>query len=64
MNKIYLVRCYNDNKEEFIAGCATTKEKADRMVETVKEIFEDDFQYEVITMATNMLLVDDKKVSF
>ena len=64
MNKIYLVRSYNENCGELIVGYATTEEKANNMVEKLISVFEDSFEYEVIPAETDMLFVNDKEINF
>lgn len=64
MSKIYLVRSYNDDCGELIVGYATTKEKANKMVEKLVSVFEDAFEYEVIPAETDMLCIDDKEINF
>lgn len=64
MNKIYLVRSYNENCGELIVGHATTEEKANNMVEKLISVFEDSFEYEVIPAETDMLFVNDKEINF
>lgn len=64
MNKIYLVRSYNDDCGELIVGYATTEEKANKMVEKLVSVFEDAFEYEVIPVKTDMLCINDEEINF
>ena len=69
-NKIYLIQCSND-EEEFIAGYATTEEKANKMKEylegTLNEDVEDEytaFEYTIIPTETNQLIINYKEINF
>lgn len=65
MNKIYLVRSYcEDEAIEGIVGCATTEEKAIRMVGRLALEFEDAFDYEIIPFEIDAIFIDDEKINF
>ena len=64
MSKIYLVRTYNDDCGELFVGYATTEEKANKMVEKLVSVFEDSFEYEVISAETDFLFINDEEIEF
>lgn len=64
MNRIYLVRSYNDDCGELIVGYATTPEKANKMIEKLEKIFEDNFEYTIVPVKTNVLIIDDEEINF
>lgn len=64
MNKIYLIRSYNDDCGELIVGYATTLVKANKMVEKLEEIFEDSFEYTIVPTKTDVLIINDEDINF
>ena len=64
MNKIYLIRSYNDDCGELIVGYATTLIKANKMVEKLEDIFKDSFEYTIIPTKTDVLIIDDEDINF
>ena len=59
MDKIYLVM------DGSVVGYATTEEKANKMVEKLKEEYgEDVLDYKIVPMETNVLCFDEEKFSF
>ena len=64
MNKIYLIKSYNDDCGEHIVGCATKPIKASKMVEILKEVFKDNFKYTIIPTKTDVLIIDDEYIDF
>ena len=64
MNKIYLIKSCNEDYGELIVGYATTEEKANKMVAKLVSVFEDTFEYEVISAQTDMLLINDEEIKF
>ena len=64
MNKIYLIRSYNDDCGELIVGYATTSVKASKMIEKLKEVFEDSFEYTIIPTKTDVLIIDGEDINF
>lgn len=64
MSKIYLVKSYSDNCGELVVGFATTEEKANKMVEKLVSVFDNVFEYEVISAETDMLFIDGEEVNF
>ena len=64
MEKIYLIQMYCDDAGDAIAGYATTKEKAEEMVKKLEEVFEDTFEYKVISAEANMLFIDGEEFNF
>ena len=64
MKNIYLVWMMNDDTESILIGVATTEEKANKMIEKSKEIFEDDFEYNVQPWEEDVIIIDDVKHEF
>lgn len=64
MKNIYLVWMMNDDTEPILTGVATTEEKAKKMIEKSKEIFEDAFEYNVQSWEEDVITIDDVKHEF
>lgn len=62
-NMIYLVYAIDDDMEELM-GLATTEEKANKMVDYLKENFSDLCDYDIVPVYIDTLIANDKEIKF
>ena len=62
INTMYVVWVENDETEPFVAGIATNKERATKMIDVMKNKFDDLFEYNITPIITDKITIDDEDV--
>ena len=64
INTMYVVWVENDETEPFVAGIATNEERATKMIDVMKNKFDDLFEYNITPIVTDKITIDDEDVFF
>ena len=64
MKEVYLLYIQNDDIEPFLAGVATTKDKAKQMCDRLCQFSEDVYECVVEPIEINTLILNDEKELF
>ena len=62
INTMYVVWVENDETEPFVAGIATNEERATKMIDVMKNKFDDLFEYNITPIITDKITIDDEDV--
>ena len=62
INTMYVVWVENDETEPFVAGIATNEERATKMIDVIKNKFDDLFEYNIIPIITDKITINDEDV--
>ena len=62
INTMYVVWVENDETEPFVAGIATNEERATKMIDVIKNKFDDLFEYNITPIVTDKITIDDEDV--
>ena len=62
INTMYVVWVENDETEPFVAGIATNEERATKMIDVMKNKFDDLFEYNITPIVTDKITIDDEDV--
>lgn len=62
INTMYVVWVENDETEPFVAGIATNEERATKMIDVMKNKFDDLFKYNITPIVTDKITIDDEDV--
>ena len=64
INTMYVVWVENDETEPFVAGIATNEERATKMIDVMKNKFDNLFEYNITPIVTDKITIDDEDVFF
>lgn len=62
--KVYCIDISNDTVDSFTCGIALSEEKAIQMIQKLKEIYGDIFEYEYYEINTDTLYINDEEIEF
>ena len=62
INTMYVVWVENDETEPFVAGIATNEERATKMIDVIKNKFDDLFEYNITPIITDKITINDEDV--